>query len=121
MYDSLTKFAQCQTLTSKPDQQWYIEANQTKIQIADTTLCMDARPKSAWKDMANISLRPCADNEVGQKWMAMADGRIAVEQSIGTRKFYMSAYPLHVPSSYNSRKVGLFVIQHYSRHLFKEV
>jgi hypothetical protein len=25
----------------------------------------------------------------------------------------MSAYPQHVPSSYNSRKVGLFVIQHY--------
>jgi hypothetical protein len=24
----------------------------------------------------------------------------------------LSAYPLHIPSSYNSRKVGLFVIQH---------
>jgi hypothetical protein len=48
---------------------------------------MDAGPKSAWKDMANIYLRPCADSEVAQKWIAMADGRIALEASPGTRKY----------------------------------
>jgi hypothetical protein len=47
---------------------------------------MDAGPQSAWKDMANIYLRPCADTEVGQKWTAMADGRIALEASSGTSK-----------------------------------
>jgi hypothetical protein len=48
---------------------------------------MDAGPKSAWKDMANIYLRECADTEVAQKWVAMADGRIALEASPGTRMF----------------------------------
>jgi hypothetical protein len=76
-----------QSLTSEPEQTWYIKSNQTKIQLADTTLCMDAGPKSAWKDMANIYLRPCADTEVAQKWVAMADGRIALEASPGTRKY----------------------------------
>jgi hypothetical protein len=47
---------------------------------------MDAGPKSAWKDMANIYLRECSDTEVAQKWVAMADGRIALEASPGTRK-----------------------------------
>ncbi|KAH7413807.1 ricin B lectin domain-containing protein [Phaeosphaeria sp. MPI-PUGE-AT-0046c] len=75
-----------QTITSKPEQQWYIKSNQTKIQLADTTLCMDAGPKSAWKDMANIYLRDCADTEVAQKWVAMADGRIALEASPGTQQ-----------------------------------
>lgn len=75
-----------QTITNKADQQWYIKANQTRIQLADTTLCMDAGPKSAWKDMANIYLRECADNEQ-QKWVAMADGRIALEASPGTRMY----------------------------------
>lgn len=81
---SLTS-ARRQTLTSKPEQQWYIKANETSIQLAGTTLCMDAGPKSAWKDMANIYLRACADTEQ-QKWVAMADGRIAVQASPGTQQ-----------------------------------
>jgi hypothetical protein len=36
-----------QTLTSKPEQQWYIkEGNNTQIQLAATTLCLDAGAKS---------------------------------------------------------------------------
>lgn len=46
---------------------------------------MDAGPKSAWKDMANIYLRDCADNEQ-QRWLAMVDGRIAVQASAGTQQ-----------------------------------
>ena len=34
-----------QTLTSKPEQQWYIKDGATKIQLADTTLCLDAGAK----------------------------------------------------------------------------
>jgi hypothetical protein len=67
MHDSLTKLVRSQTITSKPDQQRYIKANQTKIQLAETKLCIHAGLKRAWKDMANISLNPCADTEVGQE------------------------------------------------------
>ena len=35
-----------QTLTSKPEQQWYIKDGASKIQLADTTLCLDAGAKS---------------------------------------------------------------------------
>lgn len=90
-----------QTLTSKPDQQWYIKDNQTKIQLAGTTLCVDAGAKSEqpdeeehgrdlspnesvtgnWKDMGSLSLKECSDTEDAQKFVAMADGRIALELS----------------------------------------
>ncbi|KAH8898377.1 hypothetical protein GQ53DRAFT_777789 [Thozetella sp. PMI_491] len=70
-----------QTLNNKAEQQWYIKDGKTKIQLADTTLCIDAGAKSNWKDMANISLKDCSDTEDGQKWLAMTDGRIAVELS----------------------------------------
>lgn len=41
----------------------------------------DANKIGNWKDMANISLKDCSDTEDGQKWMVMADGRIAVALS----------------------------------------
>lgn len=38
-----------QTLTSKPEQQWYITANTTKIYLAsNTTLCLDAGAKCTY-------------------------------------------------------------------------
>lgn len=99
-----------QTLTSKPEQVWYIKANQTKIQLADTTLCMDAGPKNSWKDMANIYLRECSDSEAGQKWMAMADGRIALEQSPGTQQCidlqYLRAVQNNPVGLYNCAGLG---------------
>ncbi|KAK0719896.1 ricin B lectin domain-containing protein [Lasiosphaeris hirsuta] len=70
-----------QTLTSKPDQQWYITAGKTKIQLAGTTLCLDAGAKSGWKDMGTIWLKDCSATEDGQKWNALADGRIALDLS----------------------------------------
>ncbi|KAF1954114.1 hypothetical protein CC80DRAFT_567911 [Byssothecium circinans] len=71
-----------QTLTSKPEQQWYITANATKIYLAsNTALCMDAGAKTAWKDMANVYVNTCSDTAPGQQWTAMADGRIAVTAS----------------------------------------
>lgn len=36
---------------------------------------------AAWKDMASISLKECDDAADGQKWVVMADGRIALELS----------------------------------------
>lgn len=75
-----------QTLTSKPDQQWWLQNGKTRIQLVDTTLCMDAGAKSAWKDMANIALAECSDTSDGQKWEVKADGRIAVDLSPAPRK-----------------------------------
>jgi hypothetical protein len=34
-----------QTITNKPEQQWYITAGKTKIQLANSTLCFDAGAK----------------------------------------------------------------------------
>jgi hypothetical protein len=77
-----------QSTTSTPEQSWYIKApnNATSIQLASTTLCMDAGPKSGWKDMANIYLRECVAGSEQQTWNAMADGRIALAASSGTQQ-----------------------------------
>ncbi|KAI4604215.1 hypothetical protein KJ359_000346 [Pestalotiopsis sp. 9143b] len=70
-----------QTLNNKPEQQWYIQSGNTTIQLADTTLCLDAGAKTNWKDMANIYLQTCSATEAGQQWVAMTDGRIALAAS----------------------------------------
>ncbi|KAI0117664.1 hypothetical protein GGR51DRAFT_554944 [Nemania sp. FL0031] len=71
-----------QTAATKAEQQWYIKGGEnTKIQLAGTTLCVDAGAKTNWKDMANLSITECADTSDGQKWNVMADGRIALQMS----------------------------------------
>lgn len=76
-----------QTLTSKPDQQWWLQNGKTRIQLVDTTLCMDAgATKSAWKDMAPINLQECSETADGQKWEVKADGRIALDLSPAPRE-----------------------------------
>ncbi|KAF1847707.1 carbohydrate-binding module family 13 protein [Cucurbitaria berberidis CBS 394.84] len=98
-----------QTLTSKPEQQWYIKANETHIRLADTTFCLDAGPKTAWKDMANIYLRECADNEQ-QNWIAKDDGRIALAASPGTQQCidlqYLKATQNNPVGLYNCAGLG---------------
>ncbi|KAH8667929.1 hypothetical protein BGZ60DRAFT_528273 [Tricladium varicosporioides] len=69
-----------QTLTSKPDQQWYIkEGSNVTIQLAGTTLCMDGGAKANWKDMGNLYVQECSATAAAQKFNVMADGRIALE------------------------------------------
>ncbi|KAI1462446.1 ricin B lectin domain-containing protein [Annulohypoxylon moriforme] len=63
------------------DQQWYITSGNTKIQLAGTELCLDGGEKANWKDMANIYIKECSDTADSQKWVAMPDGRIALELS----------------------------------------
>ncbi|OAA63660.1 Ricin B-related lectin [Niveomyces insectorum RCEF 264] len=71
-----------QTLANTAAQQWYIKAGGTsKIQLAGTTLCLDAGAKTNWKDMANIYVNDCDDSADGQKWDVKADGRIGVAAS----------------------------------------
>jgi hypothetical protein len=79
--------------------------------LVNTTLCFDAGAKSEhpilflsamvsantrraanWKDMASITLQNCSDTADGQKWNAMADGRIALDLSS----------PRTIPKSSNS-------------------
>ncbi|KAI0022140.1 hypothetical protein F4780DRAFT_777853 [Xylariomycetidae sp. FL0641] len=71
-----------QTRTDTPEQQWYLKDGEgSKIQLAETTLCVDAGEKSAWKDMAPLAVKECSDDAPGQSWNVMEDGRIALEGS----------------------------------------
>ncbi|KAK0630492.1 hypothetical protein B0T17DRAFT_488911 [Bombardia bombarda] len=71
-----------QTLNNKAEQQWYVKVgNATKIQLADTTLCLDGGAKSNWKDMGNLYVKDCNATEPAQQWAVLPDGRIALEAS----------------------------------------
>ncbi|KAF2651091.1 carbohydrate-binding module family 13 protein [Lophiostoma macrostomum CBS 122681] len=70
-----------QTLTSKPEQQWYIKGGNSSVQLAGTQLCLDAGAKSNWKDMGNIYIQTCDATVAGQQWNVQADGRIALTAS----------------------------------------
>ena len=99
-----------QKLNNKVEQQWYIKLGATKIQLANTTLCLDGGPKSKnhiqvfeeetksnttckanWKDMGNIYLKNCSDTEVAQNWTALTDGRIALTSSTSPRTYRREA------------------------------
>ncbi|KAL2169076.1 hypothetical protein VTG60DRAFT_6498 [Thermothelomyces hinnuleus] len=68
------------TANNTPEQQWYLKTGSTKIQLADSTLCMDGGPQGNWRDMGKIYVNECADTE-SQNWFVMDDGRIALEAS----------------------------------------
>lgn len=82
-----------QTLTSKPEQQWWLKDGDSKIQLAGTTLCLDAGAKSAWKDMASVYVKDCTTDaaDPSQLWNVMADGRIALKAS-SPREFAPATY-----------------------------
>jgi len=75
---------------NKPEQQWWLTATSgdSKIQLVNTTLCLDAGAKSAWKDMANVYLKDCTADvaDPSQLWDVKADGRIALKASTSPRK-----------------------------------
>ncbi|XP_014558837.1 carbohydrate-binding module family 13 protein [Bipolaris victoriae FI3] len=101
-----------QSLTKSPSQTWYLAApsNSTSIQLASTTLCMDAGPKSGWKDMALVYLRECAPKAESQTWISMDDGRIALEASVGTKQCldlqYIRAVENNPVGMYNCAGLG---------------
>ena len=76
------------TLANKPSQQWWLQNGKTRIQLVDTTLCIDAGAKANWKDMARLTLSECAETVDGQKFEVKADGRIAVDLSAAPRMFF---------------------------------
>ncbi|KAI2602033.1 ricin B lectin domain-containing protein [Hypoxylon sp. NC1633] len=69
------------TAANTTAQQWYIQEGSTKVQLANTELCLDAGAKTNWRDMATISIKACDAASDSQKWVRMADGRIALEMS----------------------------------------
>ncbi|KAH8586569.1 hypothetical protein B0O99DRAFT_602395 [Bisporella sp. PMI_857] len=89
------------------EQQWYIKANSTKIQLANTTLCLDAGPKTNWKDMAPIYVKECLATEVAQNWTALADGRIALAASSNPQECIDLQYMRATPNN----PVGLYTCQ----------
>ncbi|KAK3201066.1 hypothetical protein GRF29_213g966212 [Pseudopithomyces chartarum] len=71
-------------VNNKGDQHWLLTSNTSKIYLANVdppTLCLDAGPKTAWKDMATVYVNTCSDTAPGQNWTVMADGRIGVTGS----------------------------------------
>ncbi|GAB1309812.1 Ricin B lectin domain-containing protein [Madurella fahalii] len=70
-----------QTLNNTPEQQWYIKDGNTKIQLVETNLCLDAGAQSNWRDMGTLSVNDCSDTAQSQNWFVMGDGRIALEPS----------------------------------------
>ncbi|KXX80056.1 Beta-galactoside-specific lectin 3 [Madurella mycetomatis] len=70
-----------QTLNNSPEQQWYIKDGNTKIQLVDTNLCLDAGAQSNWRDMGTLTVNDCSDTAESQNWFVMGDGRIALEPS----------------------------------------
>jgi len=73
---------------------------------------MDAGPKSGWKDMALLYVRECATtgSSEHQTWVAMADGRIALAASSGTKLCvdlqYIRAVPNNPVGLYNCAGLG---------------
>ncbi|KAI1370395.1 carbohydrate-binding module family 13 protein [Hypoxylon crocopeplum] len=97
------------TAASKPEQQWYIKEGSTKVQLANTQLCLDAGAQTNWKDMATVSVANCSDTANGQKWTAMTDGRIALEMSTPLECLdlqYMRATENNPVGLYNCQGLG---------------
>jgi hypothetical protein len=71
---------------------------------------MDAGPKSSWKDMGPISLRECVPGAESQTWDTMADGRIALKASTGTKQCldlqYLRAVENNPVGLYNCAGLG---------------
>ncbi|KAI5859419.1 ricin B lectin domain-containing protein [Durotheca rogersii] len=61
------------------DQQWYLQSGSTKIQLANTTLCLDAGANRA--NGSPLTVTTCADNQASQKWVYNADQQIVLDQT----------------------------------------
>ncbi|KAK4145985.1 uncharacterized protein C8A04DRAFT_26145 [Dichotomopilus funicola] len=67
------------TRADTPEQQWWLTDGATKIQAANTTLCLDGGEQANWVDMGKIYVNECADDAESQNWFVMEDGRIALD------------------------------------------
>ncbi|KAK8137291.1 hypothetical protein PG984_005231 [Apiospora sp. TS-2023a] len=71
------------TSTNAPEQQWYLKSNATKIQVANTTLCLDAG--TARSNGSPLTVATCADDKASQKWVYNADSQIVLDTASGAK------------------------------------
>ncbi|KAJ9133686.1 hypothetical protein NKR23_g10587 [Pleurostoma richardsiae] len=63
--------------TDKIDQQWYLKDGNTKIQLANSTLCLDAG--TARSNGSPLTVTTCADAQASQKWVYNSDSQIVLD------------------------------------------
>ncbi|KAK8062790.1 hypothetical protein PG997_014887 [Apiospora hydei] len=71
------------TSTNAPEQQWYLQDGATKIQVANTTLCLDAG--TGRSNGSPLTVATCADDRAAQKWVYNADSQIVLDASSGAK------------------------------------
>ncbi|KAK7959279.1 uncharacterized protein PG986_004133 [Apiospora aurea] len=71
------------TSTNAPEQQWYLQDGATKIQLANTTLCLDAG--TGRSNGSPLTVATCADDRAAQKWVYNADSQIVLDAASGAK------------------------------------
>ncbi|KAL7625731.1 hypothetical protein AAE478_004954 [Parahypoxylon ruwenzoriense] len=61
------------------EQQWWLQNGNTKIQLANTTLCLDAGTNHA--NGNPLTVAACADDLASQKWVYNTDKQIVLDQT----------------------------------------
>lgn len=69
------------TSTNAPEQQWYLQDGSTKIQVANTTLCLDAG--TGRSNGSPLTVATCADGRAAQKWVYNTDSQIVLDTASG--------------------------------------
>ncbi|KAF9525233.1 ricin B lectin domain-containing protein [Crepidotus variabilis] len=64
------------------EQQWYLKDGSTKVQLANTTLCLDAG--SNHNNGNPLTVTTCSDTLASQKWQYNTDSQIVLDQT-GTK------------------------------------
>ncbi|ORY57847.1 ricin B lectin domain-containing protein [Pseudomassariella vexata] len=60
-------------------QQWYLKDGSTKIQLASSTLCLDAG--TGRSNGSPLTVATCADTSASQKWLYNTDSQIVLDQT----------------------------------------
>ncbi|KAK6857795.1 hypothetical protein PG995_005494 [Apiospora arundinis] len=71
------------TSTNAPEQQWYLKDGATKIQLANTTFCLDAG--TARSNGSPLTVATCADAKPAQNWVYNTDSQIVLDTTTGTK------------------------------------
>ncbi|RYP85170.1 hypothetical protein DL770_005084 [Monosporascus sp. CRB-9-2] len=78
------------SLKNAPEQQWYLKDGSTKLQLANTTLCLDAG--TGRSNGSPLTVRDCVDGQASQNWIYNAEGQIVLDQA-GPRKQHSGHRP----------------------------
>ncbi|KAK8118077.1 uncharacterized protein PG998_006358 [Apiospora kogelbergensis] len=71
------------TGNNAPEQQWYLKDGSTKIQLANTTLCLDAG--TARSNGSPLTVATCAEAKAAQNWVYNADSQIVLDTTSGAK------------------------------------